>query len=200
MQQEDTQDEFIFHPNNVMLFILLMGLSMLFLALTIGYVYTRVTMNVQPVQIPVLFLVNTVVLLGSSYTMIRARRCYLDDQTLAYQQNLKYTIGLSLLFMVLQTIAWIWLFQHNINLGTSTTTGYLYLISFVHLAHVVGGLPFLVMFYRTAKKRMVDPVTVLIYFSDPEKRLKLRLLTIYWHFLDGLWIYLVLFFLINSFI
>jgi len=26
---------------------------------------------------------------------------------------------------------------------------------------------------------MVDPVTVLVYFSDPEKRLGLRLLTIY---------------------
>jgi cytochrome c oxidase subunit 3 len=68
------------------------------------------------------------------------------------------------------------------------------------LAHVIAGLPFLVMFYRTACKRMVDPVTVLVYFSDPEKRLKLRLLTVYWHFLDGLWIYLVLFLGINYWI
>ena len=44
---------------------------------------------------------------------------------------------------------------------------------------------------------MKEPVSVLVYFSDPEKRLKLRLLTIYWHFLDGLWIYLVLFFWVN---
>jgi cytochrome c oxidase subunit 3 len=62
------------------------------------------------------------------------------------------------------------------------------------------GLPFLYLFYRAAKKYMIDPVTVLVYFSDPEKRLKLRLLTIYWHFLDLLWIYLVLFFGINMFV
>lgn len=180
-----------------MLFILLFGLSALFLALTVSYVYTRVTMNVPPVQIPFLFVFNTLILLGSSWTMIRAKRCYLNDDTEGYQQNLKHTIWLSLLFMLMQTVAWWWLFSHNVALNTSTTTAYLYVISFVHLAHVVAGLPFLMLFYRTAKKRMVDPVTVLVYFSDPEKRLKLRLLTLYWHFLDGLWIYLVLFFGIN---
>ena len=194
------EDNFLFHPGNVMLSLLLFGLSALFLALTIAYVYTRVTMHVPPVRLPVLFLFNTLILLGSSYTMILAKRCYLGDDTVGYQQNLRYTIGLSILFMVMQGVAWGWLFRNNIALSTSTTTAYLYLISFVHLAHVIGGLPFLILFYRTAKKRMVDPVTVLVYFSDPEKRLKLRLLTVYWHFLDGLWIYLVLFFGLNSLI
>lgn len=191
------QDEFLFHPNNVMLFILLFGLSALFLALTLSYIYIRVTQNVAPVQIPSLFIVNTAILLSSSWTMARAKKCYLGDDTEGYQQNLKWTMWLSLLFMVMQSVAWWWLFQNNIVLNSSTTTGFLYVISFVHLAHVVAGLPFLWKFYRTAQKRMVDPVTVLVYFSDPEKRLKLRLLTIYWHFLDGLWIYLVLFFAVN---
>jgi len=191
------ESEFLFHPKNVMLFMLLFGLSALFLALTAAYVYTRVTMDVPPVRIPVLFVFNTIILLGSSYTMILAKRCYLRDDTERYQRNLVLTIWLSLLFMVMQCVAWWWLFHQNIGLNASTTTGYLYLISFVHLAHVMGGLPFLILFYRAAKKNMVDPVTVLVYFSDPEKRLKLRLLTIYWHFLDGLWIYLVLFFAIN---
>jgi cytochrome c oxidase subunit III len=202
MAQNETQpqDEFLFHPNNVMLFILLLGLSFLFLALTVAYIYIRVTNKVPPVQLPALFVANTAILLASSWTMVRAKRCYLDDDTEGYQQNLKYTIWLSVAFMAMQVVAWTWLFQHNVTLGTSTTTGFLYVISFVHLAHVVAGLPFLILFYRTAKKRMVDPVTVLVYFSDPEKRLKLRLLTVYWHFLDGLWIYLVLFFGINMLI
>jgi len=191
------QDEFVFHPNNVMLFILLFGLSVLFLALTVSYVYIRVINGVAPVKIPVLFIVNTAILLGSSYTMMQAKRAYLDDDTEGYQRNLKWTMWLSLIFMGMQSVAWWWLFHNNIGLNSSTTTGFLYVISFVHLAHVVAGLPFLYQFYRTAQKRMVDPVTVLVYFSDPEKRLKLRLLTIYWHFLDGLWVYLVLFFGVN---
>jgi cytochrome c oxidase subunit 3 len=129
--------------------------------------------------------------------MIRAKRCYLNDDTTGYQRNLQYTLLHSLLFIGLQTVAWVLLFRSNIALNSSTTAAYLYVISFVHLAHVVAGLPFLYLFYRAAKKHMVDPVTVLVYFSDPEKRLRLRLLTLYWHFLDILWVYLVIFFTIN---
>ncbi len=200
-QQPASPDNLMFHPYNIMLFLLLFGLSGLFLALTISYSYIRITMDVPPVQVPALFLLNTLVLLASSYTMIRARQCYINDHTEAYQGNLRWTIVLSLIFMLLQVVAWLWLFRINgIALNTSTTAGFLYVISFTHLAHVVAGLPFLILFYRTARKRMVDPVTVLVYFSDPEKRLKLRLLTIYWHFLDILWIYLVVFLGINFFI
>ena len=194
----EQKNEFIFHPKNIMLAFLLAGLTFLFLALTISYIYIRVTNGVPPASVPALFLVNTVVLLASSWSMIQAKKAYVNDDTTAYQQHLKRTLQLSLLFSGLQLIAWVMLFQQNIHLQTSTTSAFLYVISFVHLAHVLVGLPFLYLFYRTAKKRMVDPVTVLVYFSDPEKRLKLRLLTIYWHFLDILWVYLVLFFGINA--
>lgn len=191
-------NEFLFHPKNVMLFILLFGLAFLFLALTVAYVYIRVTNQVPPVQVPALFVLNTVLLLASSWTMVQAKRCYLADDTRGYQYNLRNTLLWSILFTGMQVVAWYWLFHNNIHLGSSTTTGFLYVISFVHLAHVLGGLPFLYQFYSAARKRMVDPVTVLVYFSDPEKRLSLRLLTIYWHFLDALWIYLVLFFALNQ--
>lgn len=132
--------------------------------------------------------------------MVQAKKAYLNDDTASYQKQLQLTIILSLIFMVMQAVTWYMLFSMNkIFLQSSTASGYLYVVSIVHLAHVVAGLPFLYLFLRTAKKNMVDPVTVLIYFSDPEKRLKLRLLTMYWHFLDILWIYLVVFLLAISF-
>lgn len=192
------KNEFLFHPKNLMLMVLLAGLSFLFLALTVSYVYIRVTNGVPPVKLPVLFVASTAILIWSSWSMIRAQQAYRDDQTKAYLKSLLRTIRLSLLFTCLQLIAWVLLFRDNIQLQTSTTAAFLYVISFVHLAHVLAGLPFLFRFYRSSKKRMVDPVTVLVYFSDPEKRLRLRLLTIYWHFLDILWLYLVLFFAINA--
>jgi len=84
-QEQQSENEFLFHPNNVMLSILLFGLSGLFLALTVAYVYTRVTMNVAPVSIPPLFFINTFILLGSSYTMQLAKKRYLRDDTGGYQ-------------------------------------------------------------------------------------------------------------------
>lgn len=200
MPEEKEYSEYqnlMFHPYNVMLILVLLGICALFLALSISFVYTRVQNGLPALRLPSLFIFNTLILIGSSYTMKRATVSYEEDNTKAYQTALILTILLSLLFMVLQFFAWQSLFNQNIFINSGSSASYLYVISGLHFAHVIAGLPFLFAFLWTAKKRMQEPVSVLVYFSDPEKRLKLRLLTIYWHFLDALWIYLVLFFWIN---
>ena len=54
----------------------------------------------------------------------------------------------------------------------------------------LASVPQLIQAYR----KMRSPVTVLLYFSDPGKNRILNLINIYWHFLDSLWLYLVVFF------
>lgn len=191
-------DNFAFHPYNIMLMLLLAAISVLFLGLSAAFVYTRVQSGIGAIKIPWLFGFNTLILLGSSYTMVRAKHSYQNDETRAYQQFLAITILLTLLFLVMQVLAWMQLFDQNVFLHTDNSAGYLYVLSGLHFAHVIAGLPFLSLFLYRSKKQMVDPVTVLVYFSDPEKRLRLRLLSIYWHFLDLLWVLLVVFLVINQ--
>ena len=199
LQTEDpSQDNFAFHPKNVYLTLLLFSLTMLFLTMTAAFVYTRVQSDLPPIQLPILFLVNTVILLGSSWTMIKAKHFYLADDTQGYIRMLWWTMGLSFFFLLMQCIAWYQLFSQQIYITSDNSAGYLYVISGLHFAHVIGGIPFLGVFLYKARKYMREPVSVLVYFSDPDKRLNLRLLTIYWHFLDGLWIYLIIFFFINQ--
>lgn len=191
-------DNFAFHPHNVYLTLLLFSLTILFLTLTAAFVYTRIQAELPPLRLPGLFLLNTLVLLGSSYSMYQAKQKYLADNTQGYIQMLWLTIGLSVLFMGLQAVAWLQLFNEQVYVYSDNSAGYLYVISILHFLHVIAGLPFLAMFLLRARKYMREPVSVLVYFSDPGKRLQLRLLTIYWHFLDAMWIYLVLFFLANQ--
>lgn len=188
---------FAFHPHNILLTLLLFSLSILFLSLSGAFIYTRIQNGLPAVKLPLLFALNTLILVASSWSMLQAKKAYLGDNTERYQLMLVVTIVLSLLFMVAQFQAWVQLFQHQIYIDSDPSAGYLYIISGLHFAHVIGGLPFLILFLWRAYKDMREPVSVLVYFSDPEKRLRLRLLTIYWHFLDILWIYLVLFFYIN---
>ncbi len=195
-EQEERKAQF-FHPYNILLSLVLFSISALFLAFSAAYVYTRIDGGIPPIKLPTIFFFNTALLLGTSLTMNWAKRAYQNDHTRNYQLALIITIILSLIFMVAQYIGWRQLFGQEIFINYSTTASYLYVISGLHFMHVVAGLPFLVLFLITAYRRMKEPVSVLVYFSDPEKRLKLRLLTIYWHFLDALWIYLVLFFWIN---
>ena len=201
-QQEYGKDfneyqSFAFHPYNILLILILFGICSLFLSLTIAFIYTRVQNNLPPIKLPNIFIINTIILVASSGTMVWAKRAYKADNTRAYQQALIYTIVLSFLFLIAQFFGWRELLMQDIFIASDNSASYLYLISGLHFAHVIAGLPFLCMFLWVAYKQMKEPVSVLVYFSDPEKRLRLRLLTIYWHFLDALWVYLVLFFWIN---
>jgi cytochrome c oxidase subunit 3 len=191
-------ETFAFHPYNVLLILVLFGITALFLAFSASFIYSRVQNGLPPIKLPLLFFVNTVILLGTSATMVWAKKAYKADDTKSYQNALKATIALSVVFMIAQFFAWKQLIAQEIYINSDNSAGYLYLISGMHFLHVIAGLPFLGAFLWVAQKRMKEPVSVLVYFSDPEKRLKLRLLTIYWHFLDALWIYLILFFWINS--
>lgn len=193
----DEYGSFAFHPYNVLLILLIFSLSILFLSLSMSFVYSRVQSSAPPIKLPTIFLFNTLILIASSGTMLAAKKAYLADHTDRYKLALGITMGLSFLFLALQVVGWMDLFQQEIFIHSDNSAGYLYVISGLHFAHVIGGIPFLGYFIWQAHKKMQDPVSVLVYFSDPEKRLKLRLLTIYWHFLDALWIYLVLFFFIN---
>jgi len=190
-------DNFAFHPYNVMLFLSMFGISALFLAFSGAFIYTRVQNDLPPIKLPWIFLLNTVILLLSSYTMHLSQKAYKSDDTNGYKKTLLWTIIISFIFMLMQIFGWVQMTTSGILVTKDVSTSYLYLISFVHFLHLLFGIPFLAWFYWMAKKKMVEPVSVLVYFSDPEKKLRLRLLTIYWHFLDGLWIYLVLFFWIN---
>jgi len=199
---EDTYEDKIamrFHPYNILLTLVLMGITSLFFAFSASYVYSRMQNGIPPIKLPNLFFVNTFILLASSGTMLLAKKAYRDDQTGRYQWMLAITVMLTLAFLFLQLIAWRTLFNQQIFVNYSNTASYVYVISVLHFAHVLAGLPILMWFLYVAVKRMKEPVSVLVYFSDPEKRLKLNLLTKYWHYLDGLWLYLVLFFWLNYF-
>jgi cytochrome c oxidase subunit 3 len=126
---------------------------------------------------------------------------YEADNTEGYQKSLLVTVLVIFLFMILQYVGWEMLKTDNPNIFKGgNMSAYIYAISVVHVFHILFGLPFFLVFLYRAYTKMLDPVTVLVYFTDPVKQLELRLLSRYWHFLDYLWIYLMVFFWANYFI
>lgn len=193
----DERKNYLIHPSYIGLGLLLVGITALFVGFSFAYIYTRVQSGIEPLRLPILFVFNTLILLTSSFVLVRSMNYYKADETEKYKKSLGVTLLLTIIFLVSQFFAWGQLYDQGIILTHSTMASYLYIISFVHFMHVIIGIPFLAIFYYRAVKKMVEPVSVLMYFSDPVKRRRLKLLTVYWHFLDALWIYLVLFFLVN---
>jgi len=192
-----SEKNYLIHPQTLIIYLLLAGITSLFVGFSIAYMYTRIQAGLNPIKLPPLFYLNSFFLLGSSLTLIKAKSSYLDDETEKYQWYLLGTLILTFLFLVMQILAWQQLLDANVTLRSGNMAAYMYVISGIHFAHVIGGIPFLAYFYYVSKKQMVEPVSVLIYFSDPAKKRKLDLLTLYWHFLDVLWIYLIILFLLN---
>ena len=73
------------HPNKILLTLVLVGITMLFLAMSISYIYQRVTGGISAIQLPYIFLVNAILLMGSSYTLHKAKKAYLNDDTEDYK-------------------------------------------------------------------------------------------------------------------
>lgn len=189
--------KYLVHPQYIIMFLVLAAVTALFLGFTFAYLYNRVEQGIPPVRLPSLFYWNSLILILSSGTLWWAKKSYRDDDTEKYRLALFTTFGLTLLFLIAQIFAWNQLRGADVFINSSTMASYLYLISALHFAHVIAGIPFLAYFIFIAYKKMQSPVSVLLYFSDPDKKRRLDLLNIYWHFLDALWIYLVFFFLIN---
>lgn len=197
LMRDQKQRNFLVHPHIIALYLLLIGLSTLFIAFSISYIYHRVSNGFEPIQLPWLFYVNTAILLATSYILHKTKQYYLEDDTSKYMTSLWVSLVLSILFLFLQFFAWKQLLSSGIGMLDTTLSSFVYLISGVHFLHVIAGIPILVRFIMIAHRRMKEPVSVLIYYSDPDKLRGLEMITTYWHFLDILWIYLVLFFTIN---
>lgn len=179
------------------MFLLLAGISSLFLGFSGAYLYNRIQQGVPPVRLPVLFYINTLLLIISSIMLNWAKKSYQNDNTKNYKIALIITLVLTIGFLISQIFAWRQLQSSDIFINYNNMASYMYLISGLHFFHVVAGIPFLILFVVNAITKMKSPVSVLIYFSDLRKKRRLNLFNIYWHFLDGLWIYLVVFFLVN---
>lgn len=110
--------------------------------------------------------------MASSGTMVWAKRSYLQDNTKNYQLALLSTILISLLFMGLQFVAWQQLFASGSVINKDVSTSYLYVISGLHFAHVIGGLPFLGVFLWKAYKKNEATCKCFGLFLWPRKAAK----------------------------
>ena len=171
------------HPHKFTLWVGIGSLVMMFAGLTSAYIVKRNQANWQTFDLPVLFWYSTAVIVVSSVTIYLATKAFKDREMQKYRRLLMATLLLGVLFIVLQALGFQQLWTKGITLQANVSYSFLYVIVGLHAAHVIGGvIALLVLFAKafSSKKRIYNSIPV-------------ELAGTYWHFVDVLWIYLLIF-------
>jgi len=182
------------HPIRMLLYLSMIGIGILFFILVVAFARTDGFQQAN-FELPKFFSVSTILLLFSSYAISHVPRLYKRDKLNKMTRYLGVTLGLGILFVVAQLIGWNEMAKAGVYFTGKASGTYLYLISALHVLHLLGGIIFLsFLFFKTAHVA-ADGVRSLIFIRDPYRHLQLAMLSGYWHFMDFLWLGLYLVFL-----
>ena len=162
------------------------SLIMTFAGLTSAFIVSKNRVDwVNDFPIPTAFYFSLFVIIISSLSLLISKKYLLENKNLS-NLFLVITIVLGLSFILLQFTG----FKQIIHQGfhftgptSSINSSFIFLIAFVHIIHVLVALFFLV--YILIRNFYVQ-------ISD-QNSLGFELASIFWHFVDILWIYLFIF-------
>jgi cytochrome c oxidase subunit 3 len=171
------------HPHKFTLWVAIASIVMMFAGFTSAYIVKRNQANWFTFDIPLVLWYSTAVIVLSSITLWMAEKQFKLREMAAYRRLLTITFLLGLLFVVLQTVGFYHLHTHGLPLQKNASVSFLYILVGVHALHVLGGvIALMVMFFKLFGSR------IRVYNPVP-----LEVMATYWHFVDVLWIYLLVF-------
>src|SRR5262249_42185280 len=169
------------------LMVLLAAVTMFFAALTSAFVVRRGLSNDwQHIELPHVLWLNTAILLVSSVVLEFARRALKSGQRESFNRLWTAGSALGVCFLLGQYIAWRQLSAQGIYLATNPSGSFFYVLTAAHAVHLIGGV--LALLYVSAGALRLR--------LGPGKRTAVDVSAMYWHFLDGLWMYLLVLFLL----
>jgi cytochrome c oxidase subunit III len=175
------------HPHKFTLWVAIASILMMFAGLTSAFIVKSNLVGWRQIDMPKVFWVSTAVIVLSSVTIQWALRSFRQRDRRAYRLLIAVTFILGILFIALQWIGFSDLWKQGVTLkGVSGAGQFLYVIFGLHALHVIGGvITLMVMFIKAffGKTKLYSSVPVEVAAT-------------YWHFVDILWIYLLVFFIV----
>ncbi len=162
----------------IAIWLALVSITMLFLALTSAYIFNRAKNH--PIIMPRVLWLSTGLIIASSMTIEIARRSLKRRLEGRFKIWISVTMALGLGFLGAQLTAWYHLVESGFYINKNFHSGYAYIFTGLHGIHLIGGL--IAMTYLMARAREK--------WTAVRRRVSVDITALYWHFLDGLWIYL----------
>ena len=178
-------------PMNFNVAVFIIASTMLFAALISAYLVHQpdgLSKNTWTVfKLPMAFLVSTIIAFFSSGTIYMAYRAAKKDELKANKVFLILTLFLGMLFCFSQVMGWKALTEMGLTFvnpnPSDISASYVYVMSALHVIHVLGGLVFLAFTIRRAYQFRVHKKSIVL----------MQVTHTYWHFVGILWFMLYLF-------
>jgi cytochrome c oxidase subunit 3 len=158
----------------------MISIVMFFMGLAATFLVRKMGRDWVPVQLPFMVWINTVVLLASSGTMELARRKQAAADLQGFLTFWRVTTALGALFLIGQIVAWSQLVAKGFYVSTNPASSFFYIFTAAHGVHVLGGVGALlyVLLRNFDKTKLTRDVAA-------------EVTSHYWHFMDGLWLFLL---------
>ena len=133
------------------------------------------------IHLPTALWLSTLVILASSVTMHLALQNVQRERQGKFRSSLAFTLVLAVLFLLVQIPSPATLIYTHFQADTGhTMLGVIFFLVLVHALHVVGGIiPLAVITYKARQGRY-----------DHEHYAPVKHVAMYWHFLDGVWLFM----------
>jgi cytochrome c oxidase subunit III len=162
------------------------GILMFFMALVSAYIVRKDIPNSgwRPLAVPRILWLNTAVLIASSFTLSHARKLFKANDQQGFRHWWSVTTMLGVFFLVGQIIAWQQLRAAGLFLATNPSSSFFYVFTAAHGLHLLGGVLALTWILFRPTHRLTQGTAT-------------EVAAMYWHFMDGLWVFLFLLFLLG---
>ncbi|MGB3468138.1 MAG: cytochrome c oxidase subunit 3 [Cyclobacteriaceae bacterium] len=177
-------------PKKFMMWLIIVSIVMIFISLSSAYIVKQSDGSWPIIEFPEMFIWSSVIIVLSSVPMhwayVAAKRNELGQNRLA----LVLTTVLAGAFIYAQ-----WLAKTDLEINQNAyfssghaASSFIYVFAYLHVFHLFTGVIFLIVMLIASFR----------YKVHSKSMTKMEMLTTYWHFLGGLWLYLYLFLELNN--
>jgi len=154
------------------------GILMFFMALVSAFIVRKGAANDWgAIEMPRVLWLNTAILVASSFTLAHARKRFLAHDEDGFRHWWGVTTILGVFFLAGQIVAWRQLAAAGVFLATNPSSSFFYVFTAAHGLHLAGGiLGLLLVAFRPTHRLTRGTAT--------------EIAAMYWHFMDGLWVFL----------
>lgn len=186
------------HPYETLLYLGMLGSGLIFLFLVVAFLFSGLSqLEGFNRRMPIAFLISTFMLVLSGYTATKMRLHYQEENIPKLESSLRNTFDLGLIFIVLQFAGWKELTDMGIKFTGIPSGSFLYVLSGIHIFHLIGAMVFAVILLLQLRKTQDDGIRRLVLITNPFEKMRIRLFTVYWHFMDAIWLVLFLLFVLS---